>query len=219
MNSFINERDKYKLNLFAKAATTSMKLWFLYDIEGRHDELVTNPPAKPIDKAGARIKIHRSANPLAVKDHRVPADYQIFTVARNPYRRLASAYSGVIRKPNPLRKFLEKTGVTVVGESFTEFVDLLYEGKLPENVHWMPQSRLLGPAGTILKVENLAEDFNLMCEKLGKTKGRLPRFNPDRNLAKRKRAYYTGDLASKVLHLYAADFERFGFSPEVPEGL
>lgn len=219
MNSFINERDKYKLNLFAKAATTTMKLWFLYDMQGRHDEFVSNPPDKPIDRDGTRIKIHRSVNPLAVRDHRVGSDYQIFTVVRNPYRRLASAYSGVIKSENARGRFMEKSGIMVVGESFAEFVDLLYEGKLGENVHWTPQSRLLGPAGNILKVESLGEDFDMKCEKLGKTKGRLPRFNPNRKHEKDPADRYTEEIAAKVLHLYAADFERFGFSTDLPDGI
>ena len=103
----------------------------------------------------------------------------------------------------------------VSGYSCTEFVELLYEGKLGANVHWEPQFHLLGPAGNILHVEKLSEDFESMCKKLGKTTGRLPRLNTRRS--QESTDYYTDETADIVRHLYAGDFERFGFSTEVPD--
>lgn len=215
MNTFINERDKYQLNLFAKAATTTLKIWFWYDLQGRHEEFASDPSGALFDRQGRRMNPHETVNPLAVRNQAVGDDYQIFTVVRNPFSRLVSAYLGVMKNKISRKDFVEKHGWAP--DSFPRFIDLLHRGELEPNVHWLPQSSLLGPAGNILHVENLAAGFDMMCDKLGKTRCKLPRINTRRSFD--PTAFYTDETADIVRQLYADDFERFGFSTDVPEKL
>ena len=219
MNSFVNERDRYQLNLFPKVASTTLKTWFWYDLEGRHDEFISDPPPFPADRDGKRVRIHRLVNPLAVKKPQVGEEYQVFTVVRNPFSRLVSAYWSVVRNPVAGERHKKKHGLTELPGNFEEFVDLLSRDKLGRNAHWAPMSKLRGPVGDILRVESLTDDFVRMCEKLGKKTGSLPRYHSGKHRSKAGPVHISEDLAEVIRQLYAADFERFGYDTEVPEKL
>lgn len=71
MNSFVNERDRYRLNLFPKVASTTFKTRFWNDLAGRHDEFINDPPPFPDDlrhrlgaPGKARVAEHDSSAPV-----------------------------------------------------------------------------------------------------------------------------------------------------------
>ncbi|WP_226664070.1 sulfotransferase family protein [Microbulbifer aggregans] len=139
-----------------------------------------------------------------------------FTVVRNPYTRVLSAYL------DKIARFPERPGNNI---TFDEFVQKLDQDRdfLYSNAHWVPQSDLLlMPAAEldfIGKVESLDRD-------LDEIKRRLQPDNHDQitsagppptGAAKKLRRYYSNQaLVDQVARIYRADFETFQYSPEFP---
>lgn len=222
MYSFINEQDKYRLNLFARAASTTMKAWFWFDLNGWHDEFLANPPAfidgKVTDPDGTTFVVQDKVTRLAAKQPGFGGDYQTFTIVRNPFGRMVSAYFAVFERPKALKSYIGRNGAERIPGSFEEFVTLLDEGRLPRDAHWRPQLDLPGPSGHLLRFESLQKGFDEMCSLLGKRTGKLPHYHKPQTGPREAHPaeLYTRRMADVVRHLYAGDFERFGYSTQLP---
>jgi hypothetical protein len=153
------------------------------------------------------------------------AAYYNFSTARNPYDRLVSRYF-YARDKAPIHKSQFKN------LTFKDFVVGGHEST-PMNTSWVPKTaphlkKLLNRVGFfdnqiewiqdnqgktmvnfIIKVENLQQDFNMVCDKIGIPHTKLPHKN--RSNHKPYAEYYDDETRQIVSEKYARDIEYFGY--------
>jgi len=149
---------------------------------------------------------------------------KFFTVSRNPYSRVLSAWMDKV-------KGAAKEGVTFARKfkiadpsniSFEKFVDLLMQcNKETFDHHWATQSSICNfdkvPYIHIGNLESLPDTINWINEHLP-----FPPISEDARFAshstgsaKKLSKYYTKSLQDKVYTLYEEDFENFGYSRDI----
>lgn len=149
-------------------------------------------------------------------------NYYKFTVVRNPYSRVLSAYlSKVVGKyqknkshhlPNTLR-----SGDTP--PDFVEFCKYLDTYGPYENHHWYPQSDyLLFPVSRydfIAKLENINQDFATILKKIsnGYQDYKFVEEDPSHKTSadEKMKAHYNRQAYDIVFNIYKDDFENFGY--------
>ena len=126
-------------------------------------------------------------------------DYFKFSFVRNPWDRTISVYKYLLKLKNKswVREYLKETG------SFSEYVK---HGR-----YYPSQADQLNNISDfyIGKFENLQEDFNIVCDKIGITKQQLPHKNPTKH--KHYTEYYDDETKSIIAEKYAKDIEYFGY--------
>jgi len=137
-----------------------------------------------------------------------------FSVVRNPYTRVLSAYLDKVER----RALRDKKEA-----SFSGFLQSLKDGRLYANAHWAPQSALLLlPADLfdfIGKVESLDADIVFIKEKIKKNRPEEPLKSYLGNATgatEKLRAYYDAETAEMVRMLYREDFDIFRYPDELP---
>jgi chondroitin 4-sulfotransferase 11 len=150
--------------------------------------------------------------------------YFKFTVVRNPYDRVVSAYTYAKMEksywhdnlkritPHPDYELLSKT-------TFAECCGILRERRsLLRHEAWYPQHAWVAKkengshslmVDLTLRHENLEDDFTVLCEKLGISTIRLPRVNPSNR--EKYRSYYTEETKNIIQEVYATDIELFKY--------
>ena len=156
-------------------------------------------------------------------------DYFWFTVVRNPYTRLLSAFlqkgSGAQRGNAVFKKFPGFDRLDPVG--FTEFVSFLENGGLYENKHWSPQIKLLlvppDRFDYIAKTENLGRDMEYIFQEIGLKPTQDSCFSRPHvseastewkvtNANSCAAEFYNENICKRVYDLYKADFVEFGYA-------
>ena len=156
-----------------------------------------------------------------------------FTVVRNPYTRLASAYLDKIAGSEPQCRRVAKTlGIAADAIKFSDFIDYLEHcAGLHRNAHWAPQADLLPLSplelDLILYTEDLDRDLPRLLRRLYPERTAIiercehkRRAQGDRDARKNPRAsawletLYDDALRRRVRRLYERDFEAFGYDPE-----
>lgn len=146
----------------------------------------------------------------------IPADFRIFTVVRDPYRRFWSEYS--YRRLPPPDRFPFSTHLPL---------DLLiYLAKHPVarlkdlDSHMRPQwTYLEGKAKhrvRVLRFERLGEDFAALVRDWGLPNLALPRLNQGGNARRQTTAAQQARGNAFVREFYAEDFLRLGYHPQLP---
>ncbi|MDH5433227.1 MAG: sulfotransferase family protein [Gammaproteobacteria bacterium] len=135
-----------------------------------------------------------------------------FTVVRDPFTRVLSAYLNKIKK-RPKKNALIK--------SFDEFINKLENGDLYINAHWAPQTALLlipvESFDFIGKMENFDQDMNHILKNLNQPvtettiKNTLHHATGANDKLKK---YYSVDLAKRVVALYQSDFDAFNYDDQ-----
>lgn len=147
---------------------------------------------------GAKHLDQKRIQKLLLSDEHDPNDYTYFTIVRNPYDRLVSAYHyyyGKGRMPHTFEEYIKGDWVHDWGcakKQMHQYFD--YEA---DNVK-------------ILRFENLQEDFKQIQNHLEKT-GQLPKI---RNKSKHEdyQTYYTDELREIVEERCAKDLKIFEYS-------
>ena len=141
--------------------------------------------------------------------------YFKFTFVRNPFDRLVSAYYDKVVNKHDI-PFYDKFR----NLSFKEFVLKLREvdlektndvGMMCTDKHIVPQVSII-PTGCecfVAKFENLQEDFNTICDKIGIPHQKLPHKNKTKH--KHYTEYYDDETKQIVAEIYAKDIEQFGY--------
>jgi len=132
--------------------------------------------------------------------------YFKFTIVRNPFDLLVSRYFWS-RDEQHLKSFKER--------SFSQFLLDVNKNNLP--IKWTiptcqyDQITIGGKSGMeyIGKFENLQEDFNIICDKIGIPKQQIPHKNKSKH--KHYTEYYDDETRQIVAELYAKDIEYFGY--------
>ena len=157
-----------------------------------------------------------------------PKDYFKFTFVRNPWDKMTSFYHYHSRRgwdihwpwdknnPPEFKEFIKQ----IYDESF-DWKTLwkgrpwksTYEQKVPLRVSnsymWLVDENDKLLTDFIGKVENLQEDFNVVCDKLGLPKQELPHHNKSNH--KHYTEYYDDETKQIVAEKYAKDIEYFGY--------
>ena len=154
-------------------------------------------------------------------------DYFSFAFVRNPWARLVSWFEYFNREVNKHESGAPSEGGIPTGParhpayaqwktySMMDFATWLRR-EHAQNSHRLSYQRyyedengkpLLNFIG---KTENLQEDFNIVCDKIGIPRQKLPHKNKTKH--KHYSTYYDDDTRELVAEKYAKDIERFGYS-------
>jgi hypothetical protein len=159
--------------------------------------------------------------------------YFKFTIVRNPYARLISAYNDVLRPDADGRCRLQKEADRLLDVrrrlidarpsecdrlKFEEFIEVLpHVGASAMNRHWQPQNMvILGEYiqyDVVAQLERLEESLPSIQAGIG---AELPfdiKLNESGEV--RVREWYTQKLAAIVRDVYSADFHRFHYDAEI----
>lgn len=150
--------------------------------------------------------------------------YFKFTVVRNPFSRVVSAYESLRQGGNPVWPNSERYRDDVLSkyDGFESFVLEELERAIWQQRHFRPQAKFLlldGKPGVdyVARLETLEEDFEFICEQLGVDR-ELPHKNKTRGDRPPLPSYYERDeVANTVRTLYADDFSLLGYSRQVPQ--
>ncbi len=155
----------------------------------------------------------------------------IFTVVRNPYHRILSAYLDKFcegrrsprhyrRRYGPSIRRFDSAGAL----SFQAFCRWLEEaGGWAVNGHWLPQTRIIegigfGRLDAVGRVENLDADLAAITARL-RAGGEAPQIAAEvgpvqTGASSRCAMYYDAETRAIVRRLYARDFELLGYAPD-----
>ena len=152
----------------------------------------------------------------------------IFTFVRSPYSRLVSRYTHLCRRilelndgdcyrkvpqDENIRDFFNGKAPDINKFNFKDFVNFTQKNF---DAHWEPQINKferqvisLDNIDFIGRFENLQEDFNVVCDKIGILRKQLPHLNKSKH--KHYTKYYDDKTQQIVAEKYAKDIEYFGY--------
>ena len=136
-------------------------------------------------------------------------NYFVFTFVRNPWSRLVSYYSQMKRPINLKDSNRKKLYDLANGSTFCNFLKKLNKfagGKDVQNNFYLLNGT---PIDFIGRFENLQEDFNVVCDKIGIPRQELPHKNKSKH--KHYTEYYDEETKQIVAETYAKDIEYFGY--------
>lgn len=209
-----------------KVACTSLKAAFreLYGVEGgsalKEVHNVANQPWQHVNDRGLRDLASRIEN----------GELKPVTFVRNPFSRALSCFRNQFEyplrnwdKPNRvhLRSLLIEDPMRHI--SFTEFLETVSRQKSVDmNGHWRPQADFVMakdiPYAFVGRQESLGEDLLVLGKLIGRDFSSVELASRNRSGAGTMLAeYYTPETIELVRHIYAADFEIFGYSTDLPE--
>jgi hypothetical protein len=144
--------------------------------------------------------------------------YFFFSVVRNPYGRVLSAYLDKFREGDKhLAMYGERVAAQDGGQvTFRAFCRYLAAGGEAENAHWMRQTRILGLADRIDhigRIETLEADLDAIFARIGgAAPSTVPLAGPPPTAASKRLAeHYDAECAALVERVYREDFDRFGY--------
>jgi hypothetical protein len=136
-------------------------------------------------------------------------EYFVWTTVRNPYSRTVSLF-----------KYLKKIRRISRKLSFNDFINYLHLDLLnlnhAEEKHPLGQidfiESLIGSIENldfVGRLENIQQDFNIVCDKIGIPQQQLPHTNATKH--KHYTEYYDDETREIVAEKYAKDIEYFGY--------
>lgn len=141
-----------------------------------------------------------------------------FSIFRNPYSRLVSAYLDKIAgNKAEKRKVANALGRTPSDRvTFDEFLAYLETGGLRGDAHWAPQVDLVPIGVKALHhhgyVESISEDVQRIISAIFSSPVEMRRFSPRPTNAREKvREFLEGPQRRRVHALYEEDFDRLGY--------
>lgn len=132
-----------------------------------------------------------------------------FSFVRNPWDKLVSQYHYTVHVREDLRKWI---GINS-DDSFQKYIKRLIESEV--HVQWDHQYKFLYDldgnkmVDFIGKLENYQEDFNIVCDKIGVPRQKLPHQNKTKH--KHYTEYYDDETRDIVAKKYSKDIELFSY--------
>jgi len=182
------------------------------------------------DGKTSTLSLH-SENPLATYERADfserlstlnPKRTQMFTVVRNPYTRVLSAFREKVELKIDGPRYRSELGIDQSAKiNFAEFVDILVtKNPLMLDMHFMPQSLIVANDkvryDAIFHLENMQECFEWMDAILPQTGAQSSAIAPHAtNANARVKSLYTPDIAAKIEAYYADDFELLGYHEDL----
>ena len=150
-----------------------------------------------------------------------------FCFVRNPFSRFLSAYlDKVVGDPDVITDRQRKLGIELDQErpTFDEFVDIVFDqGLLDMDVHWAPQSFLLGYANVrydfLGRFECLSNDLERLMSITGlryPSDARRIGVAHATDAGSRLSAFYSERTRRRVMEIYADDFSQFDYATRLP---
>ena len=202
-------------------------------------ELVLHKYASPVEGCSWAVRTKNIRNKEMFNLIRNHNDYFKFTFSRNPYSRMVSLYyflkyhnkfdfqkfvklvgqfldtnpEKVYRKIPDNSTFLKSKKMWKVASY--DFIDevhypLGYLGNGNKGYHLLPQYYFVSNGIDFIgKIENLQEDFNIICDKIGIPRQKLQHKNKSKH--KHYTEYYDDETRQIVAEKYAKDIEYFGY--------
>lgn len=197
--SMISHRDKYIFVHIPKNAGMSIKA----KLKDAHSWVIPTPTD------GVDPKLDLFWNHHGVKDlaDQYP-QYFTFAFTRNPWDRFVSTFFYL--KAGGMKKWDGPDVQKYIGnKSFREFT-LNCDEAIENQTHFKRQHWWLnGPVDFIGRVENLQEDFDVVCDKIKIPRQKLPHANKSKH--KHYTEYYDDETWGIVADKYKTDIERFGY--------
>jgi hypothetical protein len=141
--------------------------------------------------------------------------YFKFTFVRNPWDRFVSTFF-YLKQNVKDEELLNEARKKLSNYSFTSFVKELYleKNQFSKNyfIHFQPQIHFLESLDNIDfigRFENLQDDFNTICDKIGIPQQKLPHKNKSKH--KHYTEYYNEETKQIVAEKYAKDIEYFEY--------
>lgn len=238
-NTYVSHRFHLVYVSVAKAACTSMKhvLAFLQD---ERDVLREGQESWEVERDLIVHERHLwrktpSLADLAPDDQRRvldSEDYFRFSLVRNPFTRIFSAWQSkiLLQEPSQLQSYRgtpllvrEVTSPQDIFKSFERFLEYIRESEWPDirNDHWAPQTKLLFrdriSFTRIGKVEEMPSALAALAAHIARFGGELP------PMSKRNESLISWDPAlvssrsiDLIRQMYRDDFECFGYAPTPP---
>ena len=150
-----------------------------------------------------RMLKHKTAQDYALENPRIWNQYLKFTVVRNPWDWMVSWYFW--RKQNnklSMKEFLLNYKMVSTEQQLRE---------LPKEMNFLTFVNIDNTISIdhVCRFENLQEDFNTVCDKIGIQQQRLPHKNKTKH--KHYTEYYDDETREIVAEKYAKDIELFGY--------
>ncbi len=164
-------------------------------------------------KENIKVLTHniRRRNKRLLASYRGKNKIHSFCISRNPYDRLISAYYYLLHKTSHKDDIIDRDKFVAEFSSFDDFIFNGLEKAAKEQLHFLPQVFwILNQHGkpeveTVLRLENLQEDFDAFCKKMNLNKYDLKVTNTSKH--KSWEEYYSPELKQKVSEIYSDDFE------------
>ncbi len=244
-NSFESTRFALQYIAIPKAACTTLKWWFAElencsdDVHHHADSWETDPALLVHDVLPNLSVGMAKLNRTAYADHMHQKSFFRFSVVRNPYTRIFSAWQSKLLLQEP-RDILHYNGPestfrldpsTVdqakIAEAFEQFLKIVHTQDSPDNwsnPHWTPQTRLLYRDlihyDQIIQVESLSVFMDTLVQYVEERGGKAPplrRFNE--NIIPYSAEYLSEQSISLIQKMYASDFAQLGYDPDhIPLG-
>jgi chondroitin 4-sulfotransferase 11 len=175
-------------------------------------------------ESALNIKQEHKSHEYYKKELKQYTDFFVFTIVRNPFDRSVSDYKWTTntKYPYPAKELKEM----FMNKSFKYFLKTYYnlqykDVKSFRDFNWFKdhhlthcrgQLDLLNPVSEIdyiIRFENLQEDFDIVCDKIGIPHQQLPHLNESNH--KHYTEYYDEETKQIVAKKYAKDIEYFGY--------
>ena len=228
VNYLINISDKYQFVYVEtpKVACSSIKKT-LQKIE--LNESKTQLPINPHNKKKSPLQAPYDLTIWRMKKALTSREYFRFSFVRNPYSRVLSAYLNKVGNPAERERLFFRNQLELTSNeelSFLDFLKIILQ-QTPDkmDIHWCPQSDLLGYAKIkydfIGRFENFNEDFQFVIAKILEKEphkikdiiavDQTHQTNANNYLGE----YLTKEAQSLIQKIYQKDFENFGYSYEL----
>lgn len=203
-------QQKFMYTVLPKVAGTTIIARLYKQLLGK------NPPRRvPRAKIVARFADENSHN-FDIED------CFTFTVVRNPYSRILSAYLDKIQKPYHAPKFRTPLGLSLDADiTFCDFLYCLRDVPIHQvDVHFRPQWHLLSLNKSfkydfIGRFENLETDIEFILRRIGGNKvedtNAISRRPHATNANEKLKQYYTPEEQALVAEIYQDDFKYLGY--------
>lgn len=199
-----------------KAANSTVTALLWNQIHGTcFDE---HTPTKKIKKS-----FQKAVNLNFIRSLDAKKNYFFFTIVRNPYDRILSAYLQKISFPLYNQRYGKQIAQAGNGEiSFSSFCKFLDQKGLYKDPHWIPQYDFIWPnckrLNFIGRFENFQEDVSrLFFTLFGECNVNLNAYyGPGRTNANELRHFYYDEQSKNIIYrLYQSDFLYFNYSSDL----
>ena len=135
-----------------------------------------------------------------------------FTIVRNPFDRIVSAYSYLTQKLGNIHDIEFYEEHLSKHQNFNEFVkDFETNPILQDWVHFIPMSDFIAPEIRFVgRYENLQNDFDIICDAINVPKVELERRNASQHAHYSE--FYNAESIKIVENFYQKDLDKFGYS-------
>ncbi len=157
----------------------------------------------------------RRRNKRLLADYRGKKNIHAFCVSRNPYDRVVSAYFYLLNNKKHKHDIAERKIFIEPHDGFHDFVKNGLQEAAKNQLHFLPQVFWIkNNSGspeieTVLRMENLQNDFDRFCKKMNLKSRQLELTNTSGR--KHWKNYYNSEIQRIVSEIYYQDFDFFNY--------